>query len=663
MSMPSSSELVATRQGSSPDLSSSSTTSRSSRASEPWWARAICGSPRRASSLRRTRQPLGAAAVVDEDDRRAVLAHQLEQLGVDRGPDRAAGDGCARRGRRRPGRRRRRRCPCRRRPVGHVVGVRLAHVLDRHVDLQVERLAHAGVDDRAVAARADEEAADLLERALRGRQADALERRVPPACSSRSSVSARWAPRLVRATAWISSTITALGVGEELARPRGQHQVERLRRRDQDVGRLAQHRLRAPSAACRRCGSPTEMSPPIPLQRGAQVLLDVVGERLQRRDVDEPRPRAGGLGDQPVERPEEGGERLARAGRRRHAARSRRSRSPARPGPEPPSALERAREPVTDLRGERCERIGSHATHERTAWIVSAMSPMDSTCRRGRSAVGALRRSPVAARTTCATRSTTATSSFATRPTSCRKEIDAGRLRVRRSATSCASSSATRAARARTSEREAKELREELEQRAPVAGAHSEPSPRVQTGMRVQRRLALVVAARPAGGRPGQAEHPRPDDRRPDARLDVGHAEDARADRRPRHDLHAQLRQLLALLPVARHALHRPVRAQPRRAQQHACRPAATRAWTRRTGSRCGSRRRGYRTMHVGKFLNGYGRDSPPTDVPPGFDDWNGHGRSVDLQLLRLHRERERRASHATRASTRPTSSPAAPAS
>jgi N-acetylglucosamine-6-sulfatase len=32
----------------------------------------------------------------------------------------------------------------------------------------------------------------------------------------------------------------------------------------------------------------------------------------------------------------------------------------------------------------------------------------------------------------------------------------------------------------------------------------------------------------------------------------------------------------------------------------------------------------GYRTMHVGKFLNGYGRLSPPTEVPPGFNDWNG---------------------------------------
>ena len=48
------------------------------------------------------------------------------------------------------------------------------------------------------------------------------------------------------------------------------------------------------------------------------------------------------------------------------------------------------------------------------------------------------------------------------------------------------------------------------------------------------------------------------------------HAEDAGADRRPGRDLHAQLRQLLALLPVALDALHRPVRPQPRRAVQQA---------------------------------------------------------------------------------------------
>jgi arylsulfatase A-like enzyme len=41
----------------------------------------------------------------------------------------------------------------------------------------------------------------------------------------------------------------------------------------------------------------------------------------------------------------------------------------------------------------------------------------------------------------------------------------------------------------------------------------------------------------------------------------------------------------------------------------------------------------GYRTMHVGKFLNGYGRDSPPTEVPLGFNDWHG---TVDPSTYRF---------------------------
>jgi arylsulfatase A-like enzyme len=42
----------------------------------------------------------------------------------------------------------------------------------------------------------------------------------------------------------------------------------------------------------------------------------------------------------------------------------------------------------------------------------------------------------------------------------------------------------------------------------------------------------------------------------------------------------------------------------------------------------------GYRTMHVGKFLNGYGRTgSVPTEVPPGFDDWHG---TVDPSTYRF---------------------------
>ncbi len=38
--------------------------------------------------------------------------------------------------------------------------------------------------------------------------------------------------------------------------------------------------------------------------------------------------------------------------------------------------------------------------------------------------------------------------------------------------------------------------------------------------------------------------------------------------------------------------------------------------------------RAGYHTIHIGKFLNRYGQDKPPTDVPPGWSEWYA---SVDL--------------------------------
>jgi hypothetical protein len=54
--------------------------------------------------------------------------------------------------------------------------------------------------------------------------------------SSRSRVSIRWAPRLVVAIAWISSMIT-VSTPAGSPRRRGEHQVQRLGRRDQQVGR------------------------------------------------------------------------------------------------------------------------------------------------------------------------------------------------------------------------------------------------------------------------------------------------------------------------------------------------------------------------------------------------------------------------------------------
>jgi len=43
--------------------------------------------------------------------------------------------------------------------------------------------------------------------------------------------------------------------------------------------------------------------------------------------------------------------------------------------------------------------------------------------------------------------------------------------------------------------------------------------------------------------------------------------------------------------------------------------------------------RSGYYTVHLGKFLNGYGRTNP-TEVPPGWSEWRG---SVDPSTYRYY--------------------------
>jgi hypothetical protein len=81
-----------------------------------------------------------------------------------------------------------------------------------------------------------------------------------------------------------------LDVGEDVPRLRGQHQVQRLGRGDEDVGRAPQHRL--PLALRRVAGAERDAEVGTdPGERRPEVPLDVVGERLQRRDVDEGYPR------------------------------------------------------------------------------------------------------------------------------------------------------------------------------------------------------------------------------------------------------------------------------------------------------------------------------------------------------------------------------------
>ncbi len=144
-----------------------------------------------------------------------MALYERQELGVDRGPDRGA-----------------RRLAALDRLQGRagelpIAGAALGrarceagfgHRLDGHLDAQVEGLAGTRVDDRDLAVGPDQEAADLLQRALGGAQADPLHvraragrpgRLVRWSACRRSSVSARCEPRFEWATAWISSTITA----------------------------------------------------------------------------------------------------------------------------------------------------------------------------------------------------------------------------------------------------------------------------------------------------------------------------------------------------------------------------------------------------------------------------------------------------------------------
>ena len=156
--------------------------------------------------------------------------------------------------------------------------------------------------------------------------------RSPHSAARRSSDSARCEPRLFGARAWISSTIT-VRVVFSIARPglRAQQDVERLRRRHHDMRRaLARMRSRSPCGVSPGAhpGADVDVGQPLRAQRRAdagqrrlQVALDVVGERLERGDVDDlglvlERPLQP-LPHQRIDGRQEGRQRLAGAGRRR----------------------------------------------------------------------------------------------------------------------------------------------------------------------------------------------------------------------------------------------------------------------------------------------------------------------------------------------------------
>ncbi len=253
------------------------------------------------------RDALDGPAVVGEDESGSMAADLVAQQTVDRRPDGALRQG--------------------------------AEMLDGADDTQVEILADAGVDDRdrprdelaaGIQGAAAEIAGDLVERPLRGRQADAHE----------------GSPRLLKCFQALqekgqedAALVGAKGVdlvhdapahaAQGVARPRGQQQVEGLRGGDEDVRRPADEAL--PLGGGRIAGSQADFEVGQRLFQTAggggdaregdlQVAVDVVVEGLQGRDVQHlhtarQRPIQP-LAPQGIEAGEEGGQGLAGAGRR-----------------------------------------------------------------------------------------------------------------------------------------------------------------------------------------------------------------------------------------------------------------------------------------------------------------------------------------------------------
>ena len=228
---------------------------------------------------------LREAAAVDEDERAAVLTDELEQARMDRRPDRDAAVGPAH---------------GTRAELQRIAEAR--HVLDRHLDGELKCLPAARVDDahRSCPALAEpsEEARDLIERALRRGETDALEagETFLSQCGSDEALEPLQREREVGAALGRHQRVDLvdddrLDVLQGRAGGRREHEVERFRRRDEDVGR----RLAEAHALLRRCVTGPDRDARLayrmaealggvtdPGDRRAQVPLDIYRKRLQR---------------------------------------------------------------------------------------------------------------------------------------------------------------------------------------------------------------------------------------------------------------------------------------------------------------------------------------------------------------------------------------------
>ena len=237
---------------------------------------------------------------------------------------------------------------------------------------------------------AAQEARDLVEWALRRRQPDALDGhagdRLEPLERQREMGAALGRHHRVDLV-----DDDRVDVAQHVARIRRQEQVERLGRGDQDVGRVASE---AGTFGRRRVARPDghlwqvvrdallSRETADAGKRRAQVPLDVDGQRLQRRDVEDAAPLlllGRRLEHQAIDAPEEPGQRLAAArGRQQQGARTTRDDGPAlrlRCG----GSAERTPEPARH-HGVKKVRDG-RVPHDRAAgfspsfWTFSHFSP------------------------------------------------------------------------------------------------------------------------------------------------------------------------------------------------------------------------------------------------------------------------------------------------
>ena len=301
MSMPSSSEAVATSALSLPCLSRCSASRRCSLARLPWCA-ATCSAPIRSDSWRVTR---------------SAIRRVLTKISVVR---------CAS-------------IRCARRCIDLLPHLGRHHGFERSVrnlEREIARAAVAGIDDGAVGAgaavrsRSDQKTRDLLDRLLRGGEADALQ---PVAAQRRQALERDRQMGAALVGRQCVDLVDDHGPGGRqhgAAGFRAEQDVKRLRRGHHDMRRTTAHAvaLAGGRVASTHPGADIDVGQAPRLQRGTdagerrfQVAPDVVRQRLERRDVDNLgfvlEPMRERLAHQGVDGREEGRERLAGSGGRR----------------------------------------------------------------------------------------------------------------------------------------------------------------------------------------------------------------------------------------------------------------------------------------------------------------------------------------------------------